>query len=314
MQQYVVRRLFLVPPVLVLLSALVFWGIRMIPGDVVDVRLEGAGTPEKAEALREDLGLNEPVWRAYPAWAVNALRGDLGRSLITDEPVLAEIVDRLPVTFELVLLSLLIQLFIGIPLGVAAAVNQGKLIDHAILLLSIVALAVPNFWVATLVLTFPSLWWHWSPPFGYSPFFDDPVRNIQQFIIPASIIGLFLTAIILRLTRAQLIEVLRHDYVTTARAKGLKERTVVLRHALKNAMIPVVTVLGLAMANAIAGAVIVEQIFALPGLGSYGVSAIVRRDYTSLQGFALVVGCSYVFVNLLVDLVYGYLDPRIRYT
>jgi peptide/nickel transport system permease protein len=310
---YVVRRLLLVPVVLLLLSALVFWGIRLIPGDVVDFRLESSYTPERAQQLRDALGLNRPLWQAYPAWLAGALSGDLGKSFISDRPVTSEILERLPVTVELLVLSLLIQVVVGIPLGILAALYHRTLVDRLVLLGSIVALAIPSFWMATLVLTLPSLFFRWSPPFGYTPFFDDPLRNLYQFSIPAAIIGLFLTAIILRLTRAEMLEVLRQEYITTARAKGLGERVVLLRHALKNALIPVVTVLGLAAGSSIAGAVIIEHIFALPGLGSYGVDAVVRRDYTAVQGFVMVVGLAYVFLNLVVDMLYSYLNPRIKY-
>jgi peptide/nickel transport system permease protein len=309
-----VRRLLLVPVVLLLLSLFVFWMVRSIPGDVVDFRLESSYTPERAEQMRADLGLDQPLWQQYPDWLGDAVQGDLGRSFITDRPVLQEIKERIPVTLELVILSVLIQLIVGIPLGIIAAVRQGGIVDHGIRLISIVALAVPSFWVATLVLVIPSILWEWSPPFGYSKFFDDPLRNLEQFAIPAAILGLSLSAIILRLTRAQMLEVLRQDYITTARAKGLRGMTVVQRHALKNALIPIVTVVGLTVAGAISGAVIIETIFALPGLGSYGVDAVNRRDYTAIQAFALVVGAAYILINLIVDVSYGYLNPRIRYS
>lgn len=313
MATYIARRVLLVPIVLLLLSMLVFWGIRAIPGDVVDLRLENSYTPERAQQLRKDLGLTDPIWRQYPSWLGRALRGNLGYSFITDRPVATELRERYPVTLELVLFSLAVPVLIGIPAGILAAMNQGGWLDRAILLVSILALAVPNFWVATLVLTIPSVLFHWSPPFGYTPFLDDPFRNLEQFAIPALIIGLFLTALLLRLTRAEMLEVLRQDYIVTARAKGLRSGAVVLRHALKNAMIPVITVLGLALASALSGAVIIEQIFSLPGLGSYGVDAVMRRDYTAIQAFTLFIGASYVGVNLLVDVSYSYLNPRIRY-
>lgn len=313
MTAYLIRRLMLIPVVIILLSALVFWAIRLIPGDVVDLRLESSYTPERAQQLRESLGLNEPMWKAYPAWLAGVITGDWGKSFISDRPVIHELAERLPVTLELLVFSLLIQIFVGVPLGILAAIYHRTLVDRIILVGSIVALAVPSFWVATLVLTLPSLWFRWSPPFGYTSFFDDPLRNLYQFSIPSGIIGLFLTAIILRLTRAEMLEVLRQEYITTARGKGLVERVVILRHALKNALIPVVTVLGLAAGSSIAGAVIVEYIFALPGLGSYGVESVVRRDYTAVQGFVLIVGIAYVFLNLAVDIVYSYLNPRIRY-
>jgi len=314
MQRYLLRRLLLVPVVLLMLSILVFAGIRAIPGDVVDIRLETSYTPERAEQLRDVLGLNKPIWQAYPEWLLDAVQGDLGKSLVSDRSVSQELRRRAPVTIELVVLSLIIQVILGVPLGVLAAVYRGSILDHGSRLVSIIFLAVPNFWIATLVLTFPSIWWGWAPPFGYTPFQDDPLRNLEQFIIPAAIIGLYLTAIILRLTRAELLEVLQQDYIRTARAKGLSNSATVLRHAMRNAMVSVVTVIGLALAGAIAGAVIIEQIFALPGLGTYGIEAINRRDYTAVQGFTLIVGIGYVLINLLVDVTNSYLNPRIRYT
>jgi peptide/nickel transport system permease protein len=311
---YILRRLLFVPLVLFLLSLFVFWAIRSIPGDVVDLRLEGSYTPERASQLRSSMGLDRPWWEQYPRWLSGVVRGDFGRSFVTNRPIASEIRERLPVTAELVVLSMSIQMLLGIPLGIIAAATRGSLIDQGIRLVSIFALAVPSFWVATLVLVIPSVLFQWSPPFGYSPITDDPLRNLRQFATPALIIGLYLSAIILRLTRTQMLEVLGQDYVRTARAKGLGRVTVLRRHALKNAILPVVTVLGLALANAIGGAVIIETIFALPGLGSYGVNAVLQRDYTALQAFTLVVGASYVLINLLVDLSYAYLNPRIRYT
>ncbi len=314
MTAYIVRRLLLVPVVLLLLTGAIFLLTRSIPGDVVDVRLQDSYTPERAAAMRRDLGLDREIWEQYPIWLAEILTGDFGTSFVTDRPVLTEIADRAPVTVQLVIMTMIVQVLIGIPLGVVAAINAGNIVDHVIRLVSILFLAVPSFWLATLVLIVPAVAWGWSPPFGYSEFFDDPVRNLQQFATPAIIAGISLSALILRLTRAQMLDVLRQDYITVARAKGLRMFTIVRRHALKNALIPIVTVVGLSLANAIAGAVIIETIFALPGMGSYGVESTLRRDYPAIQAFVLVVGVSYVFVNLIVDCSYAYLNPRIRYS
>ena len=241
------------------------------------------------------------------------MRGDLGRSLWRNTPVTHDLVERLPVTFELGLLSLLIGLSVAIPIGVHSALRQDTFADYVTRSFSILMLAVPGFWLATLVMVFPSVWWRWSPELEYVRFFDAPLQNLRQMIVPAIILGLSLSAITMRMTRTMMLEVLRQDYIRTARAKGLKEQVVVARHALRNGLIPVVTLIGLQAPLLIGGAVIMEQIFVIPGMGQLLLDAVSQRDYPIVSGVFLVVGTSVLLVNLAVDLSYGLLDPNVRY-
>ena len=288
--------------------------MRLTPGDVVAARLADGYAPERAESLREHLGLNENVLVAYGKWMANAFRGNFGKSLITDKPVSQEIKKRFPVTFELVILTVVAQAIIAIPLGAIAAVRQNKLTDHGIRLLSVIILAVPSFVIAVALLKFPAIWWGWFPPFGYVPFLDDPIQNLKIYMLPVICGSLGLMATLIRLTRTELLEVLRQDYIRTARAKGLRSLVVVQRHALRNALIPVITVLGLSFGGALGGVVIMEQIFSLPGLGLYMLNAVRNEDYLAVQTLVVFSGFMFVTVNLVVDLIYGFLNPRIQYS
>jgi peptide/nickel transport system permease protein len=312
MRVYATRRLLALIPTLFFASLIVFVTVRLIPGDVIDLMLSqndiSAGKKDRM-ALETALGLDRPVYVQYFRWVGGILfRGDLGRSLWQNTSVSEQILQRLPVTFELGLLAMVVALSLAVPIGVYSATRQDTGIDYAMRSFSILMLAVPGFWLGTLVIVFPSIWWGWSPELTFVPFLTDPVRNLEQMIVPAIILGFGLSAITMRLTRTMMLEVLRQDYIRTAWAKGASERVVVTRHALRNALIPVVTLIGLQAPVLIGGAVIMEQIFVIPGMGLMLLEAVGQRDYPVITGVFLVVGCAVVLINLVVDLSYGWLD------
>ena len=313
MRKYVLRRLLIATSSLFLASLVVFSLPRMIPGDVVQLMLEERAYGKDLEDLRAKLGLNRPIYIQYFEWAGRVVRGELGESLWTKRPVLEELGRRLPVSLKLGFLALLFSVSIALPIGILAAVRQDSLADYVARSLAIVGLSVPGFWIATMVILLPSLWWNWSPPIQFTEFSVDPWAHVSQFIIPAFILGIASSAAIMRLTRAQLLEVLRQDYVRTAWAKGVRESAVVLKHSLKNSLIPVITVLGIQIAQILGGVVIFETIFGLPGMGRFLFDAINQRDYPVIQGVNLVIVSVVVLMNLAVDACYAYLDPRIRY-
>ncbi len=317
MQAYIVRRLLALIPTLFFASVIVFVTVRLIPGDIIDLMLSqndiSAGKLSR-DQLISALGLDKPMWEQYFRWIGAILRhGDFGNSLWQSTPVGEQLAARLPVTFELGLLALIVALILALPIGVYSAIRQDTAGDYAARSLSFLMLAVPAFWTGTMVMVLPSIWWGWSPEVRYVPFTDDPLQNLKQMMIPAVILGTALSAITMRLTRTQMLEVLRQDYIRTAWAKGLNARTVIVRHALRNALIPVVTLVGLQAPLLIGGAVIVEQIFVLPGMGLLLLDAVNQRDYPIITGVFLVVGVAVMFINLVVDLSYGLLDPKVRY-
>jgi peptide/nickel transport system permease protein len=263
--------------------------------------------------LEVALGLDQPIYTQYFRW-IGALifHGDLGKSLWSNTSVMEQILQRLPVTFELGAMALIVALIVGIPIGVYAALKQDTIGDYILRTVSILALAIPAFWTGTLVMVFPSLWWGWSPSVKFVTLTQDPVAHLLQLLIPALILGKAFSAIIMRLTRTLMLEVLRQDYIRTARAKGLAVGTIVTRHALRNALIPVVTLVGLQAPVLFGGAVILEQIFVIPGMGLLLLEAVSSRDYPVITGVFLIIGVSVVMINLLVDLSYGWLDPRVR--
>ena len=311
MQRYLLRRLLLMLPVLLGVTVLAAGLIRLVPGDAVLVKIEEAGHVDDIEAARVALGLDRSFPEQYATWIAGAVRGDLGVSFITDRPVLPSILRALPVTVELAVLALLVAGGIGMPLGVVSAIRRDRWPDVLGRLVSVAGLSMPSFWIGTLVLLYFSLWFRWIPPIVYVPLFEDPVRNLQQFIVPALALGAHFSAVAMRVTRSALLEVLGQDYIRTAYAKGLRERVMLVRHALKNALIPVVTVLSVQFSHLLGGTVIIETIFSMPGLGRLTLDAIAQRDYPQLQGSVLVVALMVVLVTLAVDLGYGWLDPRI---
>ena len=312
MRNYVLRRLLVAIPSLLIASFIVFTLPRLIPGDVVQMMLEEKAYGKDLEDLRAKLGLNKPVYFQYFDWLRNIGRGDFGESLWTRQSVLSELTRRLPVTATLGVMAVIVSIVIGIPIGIIAATRQDGALDFVARSAAIFGLSVPGFVTAILVTLMPAIWWGWTPP-RYVEFAKDPVGHLIQFVLPAIILGIASAAGIMRLTRGMLLEVLRQDYVRTAWAKGLRERVVVLKHALKNAVIPVVTVLGLQVAGIAGGSVIIEWIFGIPGMGQFLVDAITQRDYPVIQGINLVIVTIIVVTNLTVDLVYALLDPRIRY-
>ena len=316
MRAHIIRRLLLIIPTLFILSILVFLSVRFIPGDVIDVmqgRLGGLGRVDRA-ALEQMLGLDQPVYVQYGRWLGDILlHGSLGRSLMGDWSVEEKILGRLPVTIELGVLSIVIGLLIALPVGIYSAIRQDTAVDYAGRSIAILGLATPNFWLALMVMIYPAVWWGWSPPMRLITFSEDPLGNLGMFLIPSLILGTYLAAATMRMTRTMMLEVLRQDYIRTAWSKGLKERVVVVRHAVKNVLIPVVTMVGLQLPILVGGAVIIENIFNLPGLGRLMLVALNDRDFPVVAGINLVFGTAVMGINLMIDLVYAVLDPRVRY-
>jgi peptide/nickel transport system permease protein len=313
MTAYIVRRVLQAVPVLVGFSIVLFLMVRLMPGDVVDVLSGGdAGvSPEAQAAQRAQLGLDDSYPEQYLRWTGHALRGDLGRSLLSHEPVSSVLARALPVSLELVFLGLLIAVLIGVPLGILSAVRRDQANDYAARIGGLVGVSIPSFWLATLMLLFTSRVFGWVPPIGYVSPLEDPVVNLQQFILPSIAIAVFTLAVVMRMVRATMLEVLGQDYIRTARAKGVSYRAVVNRHALRNALIPVVTVVGFEVGVLMGSAALVEIIFGLPGLGQTLMNAIFGRDYAVVQGAAMLLAIVFIASNLVVDVLYGVLDPRI---
>ena len=313
MRHYILRRLVIAIPSLLIASLIVFTLPRLIPGDVVQLMLEEKAYGRDLEDLRAKLGLDRPIPVQYVDWVRRLARGDLGESLWTHQPVLAELARRMPVTLMLGFLAIVVAVVIGVPIGILSAVRPDGALDFVARSGAILGLSVPGFVQAIVVILLPAIWWGWTPRMGFTELAQGPATYLLQFILPAIILGTASAAAIMRLTRGMLLEVLRQDYVRTAWAKGLQERVVVLKHSLKNAIIPVVTVLGLQIAQIAGGSVIIESIFGLPGMGQFLVEAITQRDYPVIQGINLLIVVIIVATNLLVDLFYATIDPRIRY-
>lgn len=313
---YVARRLLALLPTLFLASVIVFVTVRLIPGDVIDLMLsqnDVSADRRSREQLIAALGLDVPMWQQYLRWVgAIVLHFDLGRSLWQGTPVTEMLMARLPMTFRLGAIALVVGLLIALPIGIYSATRQDTAGDHVARSFSILLLAVPSFWLGTMVVVFPSIWWGWSPPIEYAPFATEPMKHLVQLLVPGAVLGAALSALTMRLTRTMMLEVLRQDYIRTAWAKGLDERLVIVRHALRNAMIPVVTLVGLQAPLLIGGAVIIEQIFVIPGMGLLLLDAVNQRDYPVITGVFLMVGVAVMLINLLVDLSYGFLDPKVR--
>lgn len=287
--------------------------VRILPGDVATARLGDDASKADVARLRAKLGLDRPLHVQYIDWIGGILTGNPGISLWTDQPIGTMLANAVPVTVELTILASLMSLLIALPTGVLSAVYQDRPVDYVSRLLGIAGLAVPNFWLGTLMVVMPSIWFGWVPPMQYVSLFKDPLTNLQQLALPAVALGAYLAAIVSRLTRSSLLEVLRQDFVRTARAKGLAERIVINRHALKNAAIPVTTMAALQFGHLLGGTVVIEKIFSLPGLGRLTLDAILARDYLTVQTNVFLLTGAFILINIVVDVGYAYLDPRIRY-
>jgi peptide/nickel transport system permease protein len=325
MGAYIVRRLLLAIPTLLIVTIIVFVIIRLIPGDVVEIMATEYEfvLDMDVDAIREALGLDSPFHIQYGRWLGvfpipevgfhGILQGNLGTSLWTSRPVVEEVFARFPVSFELGLLALIIGQIIALPIGLYSAIRQDTIGDYVGRSFAVFCIAVPSFWLATMVIVFPSKYWGWTPAIEYIHFTEDIFGNLWQFIIPAAIMGMVMSGTTMRMTRTMMLEVLRQDYIRTAWSKGLRERLVVMKHALRNALIPVVTIVGMQLPIMIGGSAIMESIFVLPGIGSLIIKVINNRDYPVISGINLVMASAVLLINLLVDITYAYLDPRIHY-
>jgi peptide/nickel transport system permease protein len=316
MQTYIIKRLVLTVPILVLVAVLTFVLLRLVPGDVLMAQIGGGGlySPAKLAQMRRQMGLDDPLLVQLWHWFGSILHGDFGKSLLTTKPTVTQFFNAARVTLELGILAVVIGLLIAIPIGVLSAVKQDTPLDYVARLIATLGISVPDFWLGTAFIVFAGLWFHYAVPFGYISLIEHPLANLRQMIVPAFILGFQYSAVTLRLVRATMLEVLRQDYVRTARAKGLASQTVLVAHALRNALIPVVTVIGAQMGFLLGGTVIVESLFNLPGVGQLTFNAISQRDYAQVQTNMLLLGTTVVLANLLTDLSYGVIDPRIRYS
>jgi len=321
MRAYIIRRVLLMIPTMLVVSIVVFFMIRFIPGSVVEIMAfrmvqsqSGGGEPISIESIKHSLGLDLPVHIQYVDWLKGIItRGDFGTSLWTNRPVTQEILKRVPVTFELGLLGFIIAILVALPVGIISAIRQDSWLDYLGRSFAIISLGLPPFWLGTMVMVFPSIWWGWSPQIEVIPFFEDPLGNLGQFIIPAALLGMSMSAITMRMLRTTLLDVLRQDYIRTAWAKGLKEKVVIMRHAMKNAMIPVITIIAGQAFVMIGGAVVIEQTFNLPGMGRLFIDSVFQRDYPYVSGINFILASIGLLLILATDLSYAYLDPRIRY-
>lgn len=315
MTRFILVRLVQLVPILLGVSVLVFLMIHLIPGDVVDIMMgtQVARTEAQVLELRRLLGLDQPLHIQYWEWLTRAVQGDLGVSLRTARPVLAEIGTRLPLSAQLTVMTLALAVAVGVPLGVLTAVRHNTRTDSILRVVGLIGLSIPDFWLATMIILFASLYMPVIKIGEYVPFLTNPIQNLQVMLPPAIAFGAGLIAVVMRFTRSAVLEVLRADYVRTARAKGLHERVILGKHVLRNALVPVVTVVGFYAGYLLGGTVVIEEVFALPGMGRLALNAIAQRDYPMIQGIVLVVATLFVFVNLIVDVLYGMLNPRIRY-
>lgn len=311
MIRYIISRLTQMLPVLFFVSVAVFSMTLLLPGDPTFSMLDEHATVEEREALRERLGLDQPIAVQYVKWAQKVLSGDFGRSLRNGEPVINMLVQRVPATTQLAIMAIILSTLIGVPLGIIAALNRNSIGDVAATSAGMFAMAMPSFWLAMLLIMFFSIHLRWLPPSGYIPFVTDPIASMRLMMMPAITLGTVMAGLILRQTRTSMLAVLSADYVRTARAKGLGEHRVILRHALRNALIPIVTVVGMQMGTLLGGAAIAESVFSLPGLGQMVVDGIFNRDFPAVQGAILVIVTFILFLNLTVDIIYAWIDRRV---
>ena len=319
MQAYIAKRFLLFIPTLLLATLVVFILLRLIPGDPALVKLVGETgeakfTQEQLDDMRTKLGTDRPLYVQYGDWVWGMLRLDFGVSLFFEEPVSRDLAAKFPITLELTVLALLIATIIAVPLGLLSAIKQDTPTDYVARIITISGVALPNFWVGILIVYFLVLLFSWMPPLGYANVWEEPATNLQQLIFPALALGFYNMAFTARVTRSSMLEVYREDYIRTARAKGLAERVVVLRHALKNALLPIATVSGYEFGRLLAGTVVIENIFMVPGMGKLLIDSVLHRDYTTVQAVVVVTTVSVLLLNLVLDVIYGWLNPRIRLT
>lgn len=314
MLRYTFNRILLIIPTLLGVAILVFFMLRLMPGDPVAIMLEGANvTPEVVAAERARLGLDQPAYIQFFKWMGAILQGDFGVSMWTGKSVAYEIGIRLELSLQVAVMATILAILLALPLGTLSAIFKDTWIDHLIRMISIAGLAVPSFWLGMIIILLLLTYFSWIPPLTFTPFFEDPMANLSQLIWPALAVGYRYSAVATRMMRSSILEVLQEDYIRTARAKGVHERLVVARHAMRNAMLPVVTVIGLEFAFLIGGLVVTEQVFNLNGIGKLFVQAVARGDYTMIQGLVLLVAVFFVLINFVIDMLYAFLDPRIRY-
>jgi peptide/nickel transport system permease protein len=318
-QTYIAKRFLLFIPTLLMVTLLVFVLLRLIPGDPAMVKLVGETgeakfTQEQLDAMRAKLGTDRPLYVQYGSWLWGMLQLDFGVSLFFEEPVSKDLATKFPITLELTVLALLIATLIAVPLGMLSAIKQDSPIDYVARIITISGVALPNFWVGILIVYFLVLLFSWMPPLGYANVWEDPATNLKQLIFPALVLGFYNMAFTARVTRSSMLEVYREDYIRTARAKGLAERVVVLRHALKNALLPMATVSGYEFGRLLAGTVVIENIFMVPGMGKLLIDSVLHRDYITVQAIVVVTTVSVLILNLVLDVIYGWLNPRIRLT
>jgi peptide/nickel transport system permease protein len=313
---YILKRLFLMIPTLFGVATLVFLLLRVLPGDIVELKYAGTGTYAPKEAIareRAQLGLDQPLWRQFAGWMLGMTYLDFGTSMWTGRPITDEIAIRLELSIELALMATFVAVLISVPLGTIAALKQDGWVDYGVRVFSIAGLAIPSFWLGIIIILTFVIYFQWLPPLTFTSFWVDPKANMMQLIWPALAVGYRYSAVATRMTRSAVLEVLREDYIRTARAKGLWERAVLIRHALKNALLPVITVIGLEFAFLVGGLVVTEQVFNLNGIGKLFVEAITQRDYTMVQSLVLLTSFVFIFVNFLIDMINAVIDPRIRY-
>lgn len=317
MNSYLVKRLLLCVPTLILVTMLVFVLMRLIPGDPAYLRLIGSDgdaefTQEQLDDLRAQLGTDKSLPEQYGRWMWGVVRFDFGLSMVYDTPISDDLKARLPITLELTLIALVLATVIAVPLGIVSAIFQDSWADYLSRIIAIAGIAMPTFWTGILIIILLILFFGWLPPLGYASLWNDPLLNLQQMVFPAIALGFYNMALIARVMRSAMLEVLREDYIRTARSKGLSERVIIVRHALKNASLPVLTISGWQVGRLVAGTVVIEKIFLVPGMGKLLIDSIFARDFTMIQAIVLVVAVLVLLINLFVDLMYGWLDPRIR--
>jgi len=317
MRQYLIRRILLMIPTLLGVALVIFLLMRVVPGDIVELKYAGEGASISKETLqkeRELLGLDKPLWYQFGSWMWGLMRGNFGVSMWTGRPIMHEVSIRFELTLQLAIMAMIISVILGIPLGMIAALKQDTWADYSVRVFSIAGLATPSFWLGVLMILVLLIFFKWLPPMEFTPLWKNPAANLVQLIWPAMAVGYRYSAMIMRMTRSTMLDVLREDYIRTARAKGLFEKLILIRHALKNALLPVMSVIGMELAFLLGGLVVTEQVFNLNGLGLLLVQSIERRDYTMTQSLVLLIGFFFVMMNFALDILFGWLDPRVRFT